>query len=47
MFGARDMVKLICYHLDHRVLDGLICGKLLGHVKEILENMSENNTSVY
>ncbi|KEK26092.1 dihydrolipoamide acetyltransferase family protein [Bacillus gaemokensis] len=46
MFGARDMVNL-CLSLDHRVLDGLICGKFLGHVKEILENVSENNTSVY
>lgn len=46
MFGARDMVNL-CLSLDHRVLDGLICGKFLGRVKEILENMSENNTSVY
>lgn len=41
MFGARDMVNL-CLSLDHRVLDGLICGKFLGRVKEILENMSEN-----
>ncbi|KFN02506.1 2-oxo acid dehydrogenase subunit E2 [Bacillus clarus] len=46
MFGARDMVNL-CLSLDHRVLDGLICGKFLGRVKEILENVSENNTSVY
>ena len=46
MFGARDMVNL-CLSLDHRVLDGLICGKFLGRVKEILENTSENNTSVY
>ena len=29
MFGARDMVNL-CLSLDHRVLDGLICGKFLG-----------------
>ncbi|AWC33743.1 dihydrolipoamide acetyltransferase family protein [Bacillus cytotoxicus] len=46
MFGARDMVNL-CLSLDHRVLDGLICGKFLGRVKEILENMSAENTSVY
>ena len=45
MFGARDMVNL-CLSLDHRVLDGLICGKFLGRVKEILENTSENNTSI-
>ncbi|WP_243524285.1 dihydrolipoamide acetyltransferase family protein [Bacillus pseudomycoides] len=46
MFGARDMVNL-CLSLDHRVLDGLICGKFLGRVKEILENISADNTSVY
>ncbi|WIY60201.1 dihydrolipoamide acetyltransferase family protein [Bacillus arachidis] len=46
MFGARDMVNL-CLSLDHRVLDGLICGKFLGRVKEILENVSADNTSVY
>lgn len=46
MFGARDMVNL-CLSLDHRVLDGLICGKFLGRVKEILENTSAENTSVY
>ena len=46
MFGARDMVNL-CLSLDHRVLDGFICGKFLGRVKEILENMSADNTSVY
>lgn len=46
MFGARDMVNL-CLSLDHRVLDGLICGKFLGRVKEILENTSADNTSVY
>ncbi|MBO9129734.1 dihydrolipoamide acetyltransferase family protein [Bacillus sp. 165] len=46
MFGARDMVNL-CLSLDHRVLDGLICGKFLARVKEILENVSKENTSVY
>ncbi|HDX9587855.1 TPA: 2-oxo acid dehydrogenase subunit E2 [Bacillus pseudomycoides] len=46
MFGARDMVNL-CLSLDHRVLDGFICGKFLGRVKEILENTSADNTSVY
>ncbi|MFD3447813.1 dihydrolipoamide acetyltransferase family protein [Microbacteriaceae bacterium 4G12] len=46
MFGARDMVNL-CLSLDHRVLDGLICGKFLARVKEILENISKDNTSVY
>ncbi|MDQ0158566.1 dihydrolipoamide acetyltransferase family protein [Alkalibacillus salilacus] len=46
MFGARDMVNL-CLSLDHRVLDGLICGQFLQRVKEILENMTEENTSIY
>lgn len=46
MIAARDMVNL-CLSLDHRVLDGLVCGQFLACVKEILENMSKENTSVY
>ncbi|MCA1022961.1 dihydrolipoamide acetyltransferase family protein [Halobacillus litoralis] len=46
MFGARDMVNL-CLSLDHRVLDGLVAGNFLARVKEILEKMNEDNTSVY
>ena len=46
MFAARDMVNL-CLSLDHRILDGLICGKFLKRVKEILENTNKNTTSVY
>jgi 2-oxoisovalerate dehydrogenase E2 component (dihydrolipoyl transacylase) len=46
MFAARDMVNL-CLSLDHRILDGLICGKFLNRVKEILENMNTETTSVY
>lgn len=46
MFAARDMVNL-SLSLDHRVLDGLICGKFLARVKEILENTNEENTSIY
>ncbi|WP_102027099.1 dihydrolipoamide acetyltransferase family protein [Salirhabdus sp. Marseille-P4669] len=46
MFAARDMVN-ICLSLDHRILDGLICGQFLKRVKKILENMSKDNTSVY
>ena len=45
MIAVRDMVNL-CLSLDHRVLDGLICGRFLQRVKEILESISEN-TSVY
>lgn len=46
MFAARDMVNL-CLSLDHRVLDGLICGQFLSRVKEILETTSKENTPVY
>ncbi|RJS59635.1 dihydrolipoamide acetyltransferase family protein [Bacillus sp. PK3_68] len=45
MIAVRDMVNL-CLSLDHRVLDGLICGRFLQRVKEILENISAD-TSVY
>ena len=46
MFAARDMVNL-CLSLDHRVLDGLVAGRFLARVKEILENVTSENTSVY
>ncbi|MFJ7951838.1 dihydrolipoamide acetyltransferase family protein [Lysinibacillus sp. NPDC096418] len=46
MIAARDIVNL-CLSLDHRILDGLICGKFLKRVKEILENTSKSSTSVY
>ncbi|AXI09410.1 branched-chain alpha-keto acid dehydrogenase subunit E2 [Oceanobacillus zhaokaii] len=46
MFAARDMVNL-SLSLDHRILDGLVCGKFLARVKEILENMNETTTNVY
>ncbi len=46
MIAARDMVNL-CLSLDHRVLDGLVCGRFLARVKEILENVSAENTSIY
>lgn len=46
MFAARDIVNL-CLSLDHRVLDGLVCGKFLSRVKEILENTNKSSTSVY
>lgn len=46
MIGARDMVNL-CLSLDHRVLDGLVCGRFLARVKEILENVSPETTSIY
>src|SRR5699024_7075969 len=34
MFAARHMVNL-CLSLDHRILDGLICGRFMARVKEI------------
>ncbi|KGR74661.1 dihydrolipoamide acetyltransferase family protein [Ureibacillus sinduriensis] len=46
MFAARDMVNL-CLSLDHRILDGLICGKFLNRVKDILENVNKDTMSVY
>lgn len=46
MFAARDMVNL-SLSLDHRVLDGLVCGHFLARVKEILENMDKKTTNVY
>lgn len=46
MIAVRDMVNL-CMSLDHRVLDGLICGRFLQRVKEIIENTSKTTTSIY
>ncbi|WP_146202432.1 dihydrolipoamide acetyltransferase family protein [Gracilibacillus dipsosauri] len=46
MFAARDMVNL-CLSLDHRVLDGVICGAFMSHVKSILENISSDTTPIY
>ncbi|HEY2420784.1 MAG TPA: dihydrolipoamide acetyltransferase family protein [Neobacillus sp.] len=46
MIAVRDMVNL-CMSLDHRVLDGLISGRFLQRVKEILENTSKSTTSIY
>lgn len=46
MIAIRNMVNL-CLSLDHRILDGLICGKFLQRVKELLEKTSPEHTSVY
>lgn len=46
MIAVRDMVNL-CMSLDHRILDGLICGRFLARVKEILEQTSKETTSIY
>ena len=37
----------ICLSFDHRILDGLICGKLVSRVKELLENSNFIEMSVY
>lgn len=46
MIAPRDIVNL-CLSLDHRILDGVICGKFLQYVKEILEKSDYNKMSVY
>lgn len=46
MIAVRDIVNL-CMSLDHRVLDGLICGRFLARVKEILESTSKETTLIY
>lgn len=46
MIAIRDIVNL-CMSLDHRILDGLICGRFLGRIKEIIETTSETTTPVY
>lgn len=46
MIAVRDMVNL-CLSLDHRVLDGLVAGRFMARVKEILENTSKDNTPIY
>ncbi|UTR14511.1 2-oxo acid dehydrogenase subunit E2 [Salipaludibacillus sp. LMS25] len=44
--AVRNMVNL-CLSLDHRVLDGLICGNFMAHIKQSLEQMNENTLSIY
>jgi 2-oxoisovalerate dehydrogenase E2 component (dihydrolipoyl transacylase) len=46
MIAVREMVNL-CMSLDHRVLDGLIAGRFLARVKEIIETTTKENTSIY
>ncbi|XID94179.1 dihydrolipoamide acetyltransferase family protein [Paenibacillaceae bacterium WGS1546] len=45
MIGVRSMVNL-CLSLDHRILDGVICGRFLQRVKENLESYGLD-TKVY
>ncbi|MGG4041490.1 dihydrolipoamide acetyltransferase family protein [Bacillus smithii] len=46
MIAVRDMVNL-CLSIDHRILDGLIAGRFLQRVKQILENISKENTQIH
>ncbi|WP_090395926.1 dihydrolipoamide acetyltransferase family protein [Natribacillus halophilus] len=45
MIAIRHMVNL-CLSLDHRVLDGLICGRFLAYVKEQLENFDRGTFEI-
>lgn len=45
MIGIRSMVNL-CLSLDHRVLDGLVCGRFLQSVKQKLETIGPE-TKIY
>lgn len=45
MFAARDIVNL-SLSLDHRILDGLICGRFLARVKDVLESIDETSMMV-
>lgn len=45
VLAGRYMANL-CISIDHRILDGLICGKFLQHVKFSLENFDKMKMSV-
>ncbi|PTI88936.1 dihydrolipoamide acetyltransferase family protein, partial [Mammaliicoccus vitulinus] len=45
MIGIRDMVNL-SLSIDHRILDGLMAGEFLKFVKERLQSMTIENTSI-
>lgn len=46
MIAIRDMVNL-CLSIDHRILDGLVCGKFLKKIKNILENTNYFEKTIY
>lgn len=46
MIAVRDRVNL-CLSLDHRILDGYICGKFMKKVKERLEAIDKDHISIY
>ncbi|WP_159882251.1 dihydrolipoamide acetyltransferase family protein [Paenibacillus puerhi] len=45
MIAVRSMVN-ICLSLDHRILDGIVCGRFLQRVKENLESFNQE-TKLY
>lgn len=45
MLAVRSMVNL-CLSLDHRILDGVICGRFLQRIKENLESYNQE-TKLY
>ncbi|MFC5713291.1 dihydrolipoamide acetyltransferase family protein [Thalassorhabdus alkalitolerans] len=46
MIAIRHMVNL-CLSLDHRVLDGLVCGRFLSSIKTRLESFDPESESLY
>lgn len=46
MIAISDMVNL-CMSLDHRVLDGLVCGRFMQRLKERIENTTKESTPIY
>ncbi|SFP24154.1 dihydrolipoamide acetyltransferase family protein [Salibacterium halotolerans] len=46
MVAIRSMVNL-CLSLDHRILDGLICGRFLARIKEKLEAFQLDREHIY
>ncbi|WP_142247978.1 dihydrolipoamide acetyltransferase family protein [Alkalihalobacterium alkalinitrilicum] len=45
MIAVRDMMN-ICLSLDHRILDGLVCGRFLDSVKQKIESYG-SDTKIY
>jgi len=45
MIAIRHMANM-CLSLDHRILDGLICGRFLERVKENIESFGRD-TQLY
>ena len=46
MLAARHMVNL-CLSIDHRVLDGLMAGNFLNEIKNRIESIDPDSSSVY